>query len=570
MDGKYTVKLPEDNIIKNSEYLTTAIKEGQSIKEETLIILCGSSEKMKRNIAAAVVFGNKNPEYRAGDVGKKEDAPKCEDDEIQQYMEQHMFKWGQNYKFSGIKEEAGQDEAKREFRFVLDQYEVVSNIREETERLDGHRNIMSAILSQEVCDGYFVGGSIGRKWDDEFFENVQEIMEHKTKNRILFIAIESLSENMIKRFEFEMDAKVIQVREPDMKFYQDMFLYELKQRSCKLAEGTSVSDVVCMVRNYRGEDFSAADFGKAIKKAACKAAQYQRACLELHDFNLFGEGYLEPEQELERMIGLEKVKKKIARMVALRDFDVKRCGPNYRHGSYHLGFAGDPGTGKSKVAGIYAKILAKCGITNGKFVCAAKSDYIGTYVGVTAKRMRDLFETTRGGIIFFDEAATFLTEDIFAQEALTELVRFMEMYPDVICIFASYEENINAFLEKDAGLRSRISEILVFDNYSNEELYEILEEFCQAENFLLQDARDIFYDFVDAKRSATPKSFGNARLSRNVYEKAKEVTAMETMKKGIDPAKVNTISRECIAEAIQELNENSTGKKKIQRVGFTV
>ena len=142
----------------------------------------------------------------------------------------------------------------------------------------------------------------------------------------------------------------------------------------------------------------------------------------------------------------------------------------------------------------------------------------------------------------------------------------MEMYPDVVCIFASYEKNIRLLMEKDPGLRSRITECIYFEDYSNEELYEIFEHFCREEQFEAEDVRTSFYNFVQEERRNNPESFGNARFSRNLFEKAKEILAWKTMQNGEKAKDIRVMPKEIVEEAIQKIRENE--KKSSFSIGF--
>ena len=216
-----------------------------------------------------------------------------------------------------------------------------------------------------------------------------------------------------------------------------------------------------------------------------------------------------------------------------------------------------------------AKIYQKNGISNGKTMITSKASYVGTHLGETADRVRKMFHKMRGGIIIFDEAGALLEDDHYTNEALTEIVRFMEMYPDVICFFASYPENIEKLLERDDGLRSRISEVITLEDYSDEELYEILLKFCKEERYIIDDCYEIFREFVEKKRKKYKKSFGNARLVRNLFEKTKEFVAMDAFQQEVAPKIVDHITRKQFVNGIQALEENEgVESKNIMKIGF--
>ena len=121
--------------------------------------------------------------------------------------------------------------------------------------------------------------------------------------------------------------------------------------------------------------------------------------------------------------------------------------------------------------------------------------------------------------MFVDEAGFFLNKESggFVAEVLKEFVRFMENMPEVTVIFGMYGSEAEEFLSLDAGLRSRISQVVQFEDYSRKEVKSILEGMYNRNGYKLTDGvADIIADHIDSLRNK--KDFGNARDIRKIVE----------------------------------------------------
>ena len=181
-------------------------------------------------------------------------------------------------------------------------------------------------------------------------------------------------------------------------------------------------------------------------------------------------------------------------------------------------FIGNPGSGKTTAAQIAAEILAGAGATNPVFVAPARSSLIGRFVGHTAPKVKAAFDAARGGVLFIDEAGFFLNTQSggFVQEAVKEFVRYMELYPDVTVIFAMYAHEASEFLKLDEGLRSRITRVVKFEDYSAEELCQIADYMFRENGYSLGEIGQTLEDYFAAER--TKEDFGNARAVRKLVE----------------------------------------------------
>lgn len=371
--------------------------------------------------------------------------------------------------------------------------------------------IMASQIEQGV-DGVLFVGEASPLFEERILDNISSCIQARGKNCLFFIAVDGLSDNACQILQFECNAKAVTVKGPDPAYYEKLFLRDLENSGWALAKRENVREIIWRIRNYRCDRFRVEDFPIAIEKAGKNAKKHGNYSLKPEHFCLEGMRMRDPEEELNEMIGLENAKKMLLRLSAISIFEVERKGMHAAQRGHNAVFAGPSGSGKTSAGEIYSRMLFKYGIANGKFFHVCKSDYVGAYVGHTAAKMEELFQKARGGVIFFDEAGALLTRDSFTEEAMTELIRFMELYRDVVCIFATYEDQAEKLMEKDQGFRSRVGNVIRFQDYSNEDLYRILALFHGKEELEMPECRDILFPFLDGERRKNPYNFGNGRI----------------------------------------------------------
>jgi SpoVK/Ycf46/Vps4 family AAA+-type ATPase len=221
------------------------------------------------------------------------------------------------------------------------------------------------------------------------------------------------------------------------------------------------------------------------------------------------------------MTGLGEFKTVAREQVALSAEAVRN--PKLKQLNRSMIFAGNPGTGKSTCANLLAELAMEKNVGSGIFVSAQRSDMIGKYVGHTAPMIHELFNRARGGILLIDEAGFLIQTGTgeYVKEALKELVRYMELYPDVTVIFAMYPRECRAFLGMDEGLSSRISRVVLFRDYSDEELLEIFQNMASEQGYETDSAAmQQVSSFIGKLRSGAKDSFGNAREMRRLLVQA--------------------------------------------------
>lgn len=234
-------------------------------------------------------------------------------------------------------------------------------------------------------------------------------------------------------------------------------------------------------------------------------------------------------KELDAMPGLHSVKEQVNLQVAAVQVEQKsRKAGSLRKDSYgalHMRFTGNPGTGKTTVARMLGKIYYQLGVlSNGHVVECTRSDLIGSYMGQTAKLVREKVRAAAGGVLFIDEAYALCQNerDIFGQEAVNELIAAIENHrSNMMVILAGYKNEIDTFLSTNPGFKSRVEKEIHFEDYSVSEMVEIFHHMVRAKGMVIDlDADQLLYRVLEVK-SKVP-DFGNARGVRNVFE---EITA---------------------------------------------
>ncbi|WP_235912568.1 AAA family ATPase [Velocimicrobium porci] len=236
------------------------------------------------------------------------------------------------------------------------------------------------------------------------------------------------------------------------------------------------------------------------------------------------EQYLE---ELNNLVGLNEVKEEINSLINL--IKVRKLRESYHMPTmdmtYHMVFTGNPGTGKTTVARLVAKIYKELGIlSNGNLIETDRSGLVAGYVGQTAMKVKEVVEKAIGGVLFIDEAYSLTNGNVsndFGQEAVDTIVKMMEDHrDDLVIIVAGYKEEMKQFLDSNTGLLSRFNKFIEFPDYSNQELMDILNKMAAQSGVLLTpEAEQYIQKELLMLSKEEMERFGNARGVRNVFEK---------------------------------------------------
>lgn len=211
----------------------------------------------------------------------------------------------------------------------------------------------------------------------------------------------------------------------------------------------------------------------------------------------------------------------------------------------HMVFTGNPGTAKTTVARLFARIMKDNGLlSKGQLVEVGRGDLVGRFVGWTAKTVQAKFKEAHGGVLFIDEAYSLVDghSGSFGDEAINTIVQEMENHrQDVVVIFAGYPDEMEGFLQKNPGLRSRIAFHVPFADYSAQELCKIAALMGRSKGISLEKAA------MDKLRTvfalvAQQSDFGNGRYVRNLLEQAKMNLASRLLESDLDEISAKELS----------------------------
>jgi SpoVK/Ycf46/Vps4 family AAA+-type ATPase len=245
------------------------------------------------------------------------------------------------------------------------------------------------------------------------------------------------------------------------------------------------------------------------------------------DFGFQQEKTFDLEDELSKFVGNEKLKDHIRNLAAQLKVQKKRrengIEPNSNQ-TLHMVFEGNPGTGKTTIARVLARLLRELGVLkSGHLIETDRSGLVASYVGQTAEKTNELIKQGLGGVLFIDEAYALASGGAqdFGQESIDTLVKGMEDHREnLVVIAAGYTDDMQRFLDTNAGLSSRFTYRFEFEDYTLDELFLIFTKTVEKEQLVLSEGCDHMIRQI-LHRAVGVRDAGNGRFVRNVFQKAK-------------------------------------------------
>ena len=243
--------------------------------------------------------------------------------------------------------------------------------------------------------------------------------------------------------------------------------------------------------------------------------------------------------ELDSYIGLAEIKREVNNLINMATVFKRRQENDLptTDFSLHMVFTGNPGTGKTMIARLMARIYHSLAIlSKGQLVEVDRSGLVAGYVGQTAIKTQKVIQSALGGVLFIDEAYALngRSENDFGQEAIDTILKAMEDHrDDLVVIVAGYDELMDKFIHSNPGLESRFNRYLHFDDYTTDEMIGIFKLQCKKGCYTMAEGtEELVREFIEDE-NGDGISFGNARGVRNIFEQilteqANRLAAMDT------------------------------------------
>ena len=271
-----------------------------------------------------------------------------------------------------------------------------------------------------------------------------------------------------------------------------------------------------------------------------KADDIYKRCLEnghtrqVEPEDISGNIFVEqtPDEILSRLdafVGIDDVKREMHSIVEnIKQYRIEKNDPKALPPfKDQYVFLGNPGTGKTTIARLFADMLSALGILpGGQLIEVTREDLVAKFVGGTAPKTRQVVDSAIGGVLFIDEAYTLSSGEgsDYGREAINTLLKPVEeLRGKFVCIIAGYTKEMLDFFDANSGITSRFNKRLEFTDYTPDQLTHIFRKKLEKEGYGLDaDAESHIDKFFEKMYKRRTKNFGNAREVMSTFEGALE------------------------------------------------
>jgi replication-associated recombination protein RarA len=279
-------------------------------------------------------------------------------------------------------------------------------------------------------------------------------------------------------------------------------------------------------------------------------------------------------EELNKMVGLASVKEKVKELTGLAKLQKRKIdkGEDVSNLTLHAFLLGNPGTGKTVIARILAKLYYALELrSSDRVVEISAADIVSPYnPGDVSVNMSNKIKEAMGGVLFIDEVYQFAEDEWLKRAFENVLMKAMEDHRDNLTVLAAGygDEQIQSVLKINPGVRSRFNYSegnINFPDYTIEELVQISQVMLDKEKrTLTPEAHKKMIQYIKSRVSLG--KMDNARGVRNLIDTMIKKAAMNDQFEKIEANSVpdDVKMQETVDDILRELDEKFIGLQNVK------